>query len=113
VPGFTAANGEPLLCAIIFAAKSMKREWETGFDPFAEWIGSEDNIEEKLWQQQTLSSTCTFNGKEIPCFCCNCESGSITGPLLTSMLSYIDTKEVFDHSTGLNPFCEHNAHKRS
>jgi hypothetical protein len=26
VLGFIAANGEPLLCAIIFAAKSMKRE---------------------------------------------------------------------------------------
>jgi hypothetical protein len=27
-----AANGEPLLCAIIFAAKTMKHEWITGFD---------------------------------------------------------------------------------
>jgi len=106
VLGFTAANGEPLLCAIIFAAKSMKREWETGFDPFAEWIGSEDNIEENCGDNKPypFGPTCTFNGKEIPCFCCNSESGSITGPLLTSMLSYIDTKEVFNRSTGLNPF---------
>ncbi len=40
---FTAANGELLPCAIIFAAKSMKREWVAGFDPFSEWISNEDN----------------------------------------------------------------------
>jgi len=69
-------------------------------------IGSEDNIEENCGDNKPypFGPTCTFNGKEIPCFCCNSESGSITGPLLTSMLSYIDTKEVFDRSTGLSPF---------
>ena len=44
VLGFTAANGEPLLCAILFAAKSMKREWVTGFDPFADWIRNEKTL---------------------------------------------------------------------
>ncbi len=38
VLGFTVATGEPLLCAIIFAAKTLKQEWVTGFDPFAEWV---------------------------------------------------------------------------
>jgi hypothetical protein len=36
VLGFTAATGEPPLCAIIFAAETLKQEWVTGFDPFAE-----------------------------------------------------------------------------
>ncbi len=45
--GFTAANGKPIMCAIIFAAKAMKDEWITGFDLFIEWIGEEEEIEEK------------------------------------------------------------------
>jgi len=30
--GFTAATGEPLICAIIFSDKTLKKEWVTGFD---------------------------------------------------------------------------------
>lgn len=33
------ASGDPVMCAIIFAAKVFKDEWRTGVDPFAEWIG--------------------------------------------------------------------------
>jgi hypothetical protein len=106
VLGFTAANGEPLLCAIIFAAKTLKKEWVSGFDPFAEWIGNEDNIAENSGDGKAypFGPTCTFRGKTVPCFCCNSESGSINGSLLTSMLRYIDEKHVFDRTTGLAPF---------
>jgi hypothetical protein len=105
VLGFTAANGELLLCAIIFAAKSMKREWVTGFDPFAEWIGNEGNFEQNCGDKPyPFGPTCFFKGKEIPCFCCSSESVSINGMLLNSMLCYIDEKEVLDHSTGWCPF---------
>ncbi len=45
VLGFTAANGDPLLWATIFAAKTMKHEWVAGFDPLAEWISDEPDIE--------------------------------------------------------------------
>jgi hypothetical protein len=45
VLGFTAANGDPLLCAMIIAAKTLKEEWIMGFDPLAEWIGDELDIE--------------------------------------------------------------------
>ncbi len=34
--GFTAASGEPIMCALVFAAKAMKEEWILGFDPFSE-----------------------------------------------------------------------------
>jgi hypothetical protein len=44
--GFTAADGHPLMCAIIFAAKSLREEWVMGFDPFTEWIGDETNLDE-------------------------------------------------------------------
>jgi hypothetical protein len=84
----------------------MKREWVTGFDPFAERIESEENFEENCGEDKPypFGPTCVFNAKEVPCFCCNLEGGSINGALLTSMLRYIDEKEDFDHSTGLCPF---------
>jgi hypothetical protein len=105
--GFTAANGEPLLCAIIFTAKTMKPEWITGFDSLVEWVGDEDDIKNNSGDGKTYpyGPVCVFKGKEVPCFCCNSESGSITGELLTAMLKYIDDLQVFDRSTtGLNPF---------
>ena len=44
VLGFTAATGEPVMCAIIFAAKELDPAWVIGLDPFAPWIGNEDNV---------------------------------------------------------------------
>jgi hypothetical protein len=104
--GFTSASGEPLLCAIIFAAKELKNEWVLGFDPFAAWIGEENEIEQNIGEGKSfpMGPVCNFNGKTSPCCCCCSESGSITGKLLTEMLAAIDKLEVFDGSTGLNPF---------
>jgi len=102
-----AANGEPLLCAIIFAAKTMKHEWITGFDPLAEWLGNEEDNKINSGDGKTYpyGPVCVFKRKEVPFFCCNSESGSITGELLTAMLKYIDDLQVFDRTTtGLNPF---------
>jgi len=104
--GFTAANGKPIMCALIFAAKAMKDEWITGFDPFVKWLGEEEEIEKNMGEGKTLplGPECNFNGKNVPCFCCCSESGSITGSLLRKMLEAIDELQVFDRSTGLNPF---------
>jgi hypothetical protein len=44
VMGFTVASGDPVMCAIIFAAKVFKVEWRTGVDPFAEWIGEPNTL---------------------------------------------------------------------
>jgi hypothetical protein len=106
VLGFTAASREPLMCAVIFAAKTFRDEWRTGFDQFAEWIGDIDDIVTNSGdgRQYPFSPTCHYKGKEIPCYCCCSESGSITGHLLTEMLRYIDIQHVFDRETGLNPF---------
>ena len=51
-----------------------------------------------------LGPECLFNGKNIPCFCCCSDSGTITGTLLRNMLEAIDKLAVYDHSTGLDPF---------
>jgi len=112
VLGFTAADGNPLMCAIIFAAKSLREEWVMGFDPFTEWIGDENNTDENCGEGKMypFGPACTFKGKTIPCFCCCSENGSITGHLLTNMLRFIDAREVFDRSTGLSPFLLLNGH---
>jgi hypothetical protein len=109
VLGFTAANGELIMCAIIFAAKSMKQDWTLAFDPFVEWIGDESEMKKyRVWPG---GPECMFRGKCIPCFCCNSKNGSITGHLLKEMLAAIDRLNVFNRSaTGLNPFLLLNGH---
>ena len=106
VLGFTAASGEPVMCAVIFAAKAFRDEWRTGFDPLADWIGGADDVAGNCGdgKQYPFGPVCRFNGKTIPCYCCCSESGSINGEILTGMLKYLDELEVFDRSTGLNPF---------
>jgi hypothetical protein len=106
VLGFTAADGQPVMCSIIFAAKTFRDEWRTGFDPFANWVGEPDDIAANCGdgKQYPFGPVCLFKGKTIPCFCCCSESGSITTELLTRMLKKLDELEVFDRSTGLNPF---------
>jgi hypothetical protein len=44
VLGFKSATGKPLMCTIIFSGKVFEEEWKLGFDPFAEWIGAEDDV---------------------------------------------------------------------
>lgn len=52
--GFTAPNKEPLMCAIIFAAKELNVQWKVGFDPFVQWTGREDKIE-KIWVREGIT----------------------------------------------------------
>jgi hypothetical protein len=42
VLGFMAATGEPVMCAIIFAAKHLCESWVLGFNAAAEWIGDKN-----------------------------------------------------------------------
>ena len=44
VLGFTAAEGTPVMCAIIFAAKELELSWVQGLNPFVEWHGNDDNF---------------------------------------------------------------------
>jgi hypothetical protein len=41
VLGFTAANGAPVMCAVIFSAKELCEEWVIGYNASAQWIGDE------------------------------------------------------------------------
>jgi hypothetical protein len=80
VLSFTAATREPLPCAIKFSAKMLKQEWITGFDHFAEWVGTDEAFKQNCGDGEPyLGPSCTFRGKEVSCFCCNSESGRING----------------------------------
>jgi hypothetical protein len=101
VLGFTAATGEPVMCAIIFAA------WVLGYDASAEWQGDEDDDNLNtggLGKRFPMGPQCNFNGVDVPCFCCCSENGSITANLLVEMLKTMDSLKVFDRSDGVSPF---------
>jgi hypothetical protein len=71
------------------------------------YSGSEKSteIEKNMGEGKALplGPECMFNGKNIPCFCCCSDSGTITGILLRNMLEAVDKLDVFDLSNGLNP----------
>ena len=69
-------------------------------------MGDDNNFEENTGNGKVspMGPSCTFNGLNVPCFCCASENGCISGALLTQMLQAIDMLGVFDRSTGLNPF---------
>jgi hypothetical protein len=98
VLGFTAASGEPVMCAIIFSAKEMCESWVLGFNASAPWVGNDNNIRANtggLDKQHPQGPVCYFNGKTIPTFCCCSKNGSITLERLVSMLRFIDNPRRF------------------
>jgi hypothetical protein len=107
VLGFTAATGEPIMCAIIFAAKQLDPLWITGLDPFAAWEGGERELEQNSGEGKMLPQgpECVYNGKVVPTFIGCSESGSITSELLAAMLKKMDEADVFKRSIdGISPF---------
>jgi len=79
--GFTAADGEPVMCALIMKGKTIKADAITGID------------------------ICTFRGKEVPCVVANTENGSITSELLASFLEHMDRLELFPRTDpNVKPF---------
>ena len=107
VLGFTAAIGEPDMCAIIFSAKEMCESWVLGFNASAPWVGDDKDIRANtggIDKRYPQGPVCHFNGKTVPTFCCCSENGSITSELLVEMLRAIDNAGVFDRSDGIHPF---------
>ena len=96
VLGFTAATGEPVMCAIIFTAKQLCESWVLGFNATAEWIGTDDNVEGNtggLDKRYPQGPVCWFRDRKLPTFCCCSESGCITAKHLVNMLSVLDKSE--------------------
>jgi hypothetical protein len=107
VLGFTAANGQPVMCSVIFSAKSLCEEWVIGFNASAPWIGADDDVDGNTGgvdKRFPMGPVCTFNGIDVPTLCCCSENGSITAHLLVQMLKTMDELKVFDRSDGIPPF---------
>jgi hypothetical protein len=95
------------MCAVIFTAKELCEEWVIGYNASAQWIGDEDDADKNtggVEQQFPMGPVCTFNGIDVPTFCCCSENGSITAHLLVKILQTIDELNVFDRSDGAPPF---------
>lgn len=108
--GFTAATGEPVMCAVIIAAKTLRPEVITGLDIFAPKEGNE--MDPEFYVRNTgpgkmypCGPTCTYRGKEVPCLVCNTENGSITSDLLKLFLEKMDKLDLFPRNEhGTKPF---------
>ncbi|KAI2492615.1 hypothetical protein MHU86_21929 [Fragilaria crotonensis] len=107
VMGFTAATGEPVMCAIIFEAMKMCPSWVLGLNASAPWIGEKKDKRQNsggINKRYPMGPVCRFRGKDVPTFCCCSENGSITADLLVDMLKVMDKMELFDRSDGVPPF---------
>ena len=108
--GFTAATGEPVMCALIMKGKTIKSDMITGIDIFADVIEKEtdeDYIANNSGQGKRfpMGPTCFFLGKEVPCMVANTENGSITSELLTTFFEHMDQLELFPRSDpNIKPF---------
>jgi len=92
---FISGTGEPVLCAIIFKSELRISEipvsWKTGINLMAEDA-------ENMKLVAAGGPTCSFNGKEIPCFYGSSPKASITSQLLADMLKYLDDLGVYDRA---------------
>jgi hypothetical protein len=110
---FQSGTGEPIMCAIIFKSAKECSEipeyWITGIDI--------RNLQNKNILPEDLNAdvaklyidcertedgaigggpVCCFGDKEIKCYCACSPNASITSTILSDMLRYIDSHQVFD-----------------
>jgi hypothetical protein len=105
VLGFTAATGDPVMCAIIFEGDEIRPEVATGLDIFAPVVGDERDDDFFIknsgeGKRFPLGPTCTYHGKEVPCAIACSESGSITSSLLAGFLEVMDELDLFPRVEG-------------
>ncbi len=97
---FISGTGEPVLCAIIFKSEQHICEipvnWKMGIDLTCDDVDDMKNV-------AAGGPTCTYLGKEIPCFYGTSPKASITSQLLADMLKFIDMLGVYDRAVA-NPF---------
>ena len=113
--GLTLLNGAPLMCVMIFAGKRRNAMVELGIDPFADDVGEVTDLDYIMKNKGPGKKfpggpTCYHNGIAIPCFCAWSEKGSMTTEILTRILETLDYLEVFDRSTGINPYLMLDGH---
>jgi hypothetical protein len=113
--GLTAANGEPVMRAIIISAQSPLKAMEiSGYNATAklddeepiEWENIQDKFKHDANKKFPFWPNCTYKGKVVDFWVGYSEHGSITSELLTDMLHNIDSFKVFDQDgvKGIRPF---------
>jgi hypothetical protein len=112
---FNAGTGEADTCAIILksekAIEDIPLSWRYGTD-ITKSITSRDVLVDDIVDIFIQNSgtgtsmaggpTCSFQGKEIPCFVCTLPEASSSSQLLADMLSFLDSFNVFDCTNGKN-----------
>ena len=116
----TAANGEPVICVIIFQGKSSEvpASWASGIDILLEPTRGADgkiSIDDCNFGQNKYfpgGPICNFRGKQIPCATYVTEGGGISGEILVDVLRILDALEVFPRvAGGPIPFLIINGHE--
>ena len=105
--GFTTAAGKPLMCAVIMKAKGpIPVSWELGIDPALELQDADTEEELVRCNKDAMvgGPTCTYKGKEVPCFVTYSPKASITSDILTEMLKRMDDLKLFEHCPAQRPF---------
>jgi hypothetical protein len=99
VLGFTAANGDPVMCAVIVAAKHLTAFEACGINYLSVDFLQPESLEQKTTQTEyshgcdsfyPMGLTCEFDNINLPCFVCCSENVSITSHMLAEMLKWMD-----------------------
>ena len=88
--GFTAVNGEPVLCVIIFASKTLSVEERLGVDIHAPSPQDDDAMFSRdhygPGKYFPGGPRCNFRGVDVPCFVTCSSKGIITSQILADVL---------------------------
>ena len=100
--GFTDANGQPVMCGIIFKADTLTAEERLGLDIFADVIEPQDDIVANYGPGKRFPGPprCYVRGIEAPSYVACSEKGSITLTILRGMLERLDSLRVFPRGVG-------------
>ena len=96
--GFTAGNGEPVLCVIIFASETLTVEERLGVD-----IHAASPEDDRMFCQDHYDPgkyfpggpKCKFRGIDVPCYVSCSSKGSITSKILADVLRGLDVRNIF------------------
>ena len=102
VLGFTAATGEAVMCAIIFAGSYTTQKLQLGTDIQAPLVDGEESVRGNYGAGKRYPGgpSCSFRGKIVPPFICCSPKGGITSELLKQMLQRMDELELFPRTLG-------------
>jgi hypothetical protein len=113
--GFTAGNGELIMCCIIMSSdsnKGIRNSWVTGIDITKidsnfELTNDNNQMIESLKGENGVAGggpRCFFRNTEVTCFVQYSPHGGITPTILTNCLRQMDALNLFPREFGKKPF---------